>query len=198
MELFGVDAPAAGLPLRRRGSVSPLRVQDGIAADLEQILGTAKEGLVYVCVQAVKTQAVKTKAIALRSHQLHAAICLMHPLRSDAHYSFYNLPCTHSTSFLWVEDTVQSVGEGSEGAGGGAILHHLHLLRGSKAKVREPITQPPPVMTQDMLAEKEAALSALGDLPPLPLPPCRWFHRRILICLQVWRAGEVCVCVCVG
>ena len=47
--------------------------------------------------------------------------------------------------------------------GGGAILQHLHLLGGSKANVRMPITQPPPVMTQDMLAEKEAALSALGE-----------------------------------
>ena len=59
--------------------------------------------------------------------------------------------------------------------GSGAILQHLHLLGGSKANVRVPITQPPPVMTQDMLAEKEAALSALGETssPPRITKVCK-------------------------
>ncbi len=60
---------------------------------------------------------------------------------------------------------MQVTGGGGEASSSRPILQHLNLLRGSNAAVREPLTQPPPVMTQDMLAEKEAALSALGKLP---------------------------------
>ena len=54
----------------------------------------------------------------------------------------------------------------SQAAVSKGVLKGLHLLGGDRGLMQEPVTQPPPVLTEDMLQEREAALSALGAASP--------------------------------
>lgn len=64
--------------------------------------------------------------------------------------------------FLSVEMALQGGHVEESRVGAKRVIKGLTLLANTSEPIREPWTLSPPVMTEDMLLEKEAALSAIG------------------------------------